>query len=119
MALYVAAHPLPESYHTNNRGCAARAIVAHLPLYIIGLAFATESEDMTKTGRGPAFSKEEDCQIVRLRAAHYSFPQIARRLLIQRTAKSISTRHQRLEASGEAGRIRLAILENDAEPQSV
>ena len=69
---------------------------------------------MTKTARGPSFSPEEDMKIVRLRLCRLTYAEIAARLVL-RSIRSVETRHARLTKTGEAARIRIALLEGGAD----
>ena len=61
---------------------------------------------MAKTGRGPAFTPEEDLQIVYLKAIGHSYQDITDRLMTGRSRRAIENRSRRLERSGEAEIIR-------------
>ena len=60
---------------------------------------------MAHSSRGKTFAPEEDMQLVRLRVAGFTYRQIAK-VLFTRSQRSLETRMNRLEASGEADRIR-------------
>ncbi len=61
---------------------------------------------MERTGRGPAFTPEEDLQIVYLKAIGHSYRDVADRFMTGRSRRSVKTRASRLEQSGEAAKIR-------------
>lgn len=64
---------------------------------------------MTRKGRGADFTPEEDMQIVQLRVLRWTYPEIAHRLA--RSVRSLQSRAQRLERSGEASAIRRYLIE--------
>ena len=60
---------------------------------------------MPHSSRGKTFTPEEDLQLVRLRGAGFTYAQIEK-VLFTRSRRSLETRMHRLEANGDAGRIR-------------